>query len=304
MSCPTNSRPDWLKLLTNCGLTSYLWRWRSSMAVTPPYRRAERHLLDLRIARREPRRMVPPMCVFEISGMLITTGCLVASSNSEECASFHPSTFRAYSITATWKPRQMPKYGTPFSRAYCAARIFPSTPRSPNPPGTKMPSLAFSCAHAVMYLAGSVFSCSTSRSCASIQLILILRSHAYEAWLSAIVTEKYASPNDVYLPTTAILVSTVSESTRAASERHSGRIVVGCLSSPSFSSRQSRIPCSSSSKGTRYMLDTSCMPTHCSSGTWQKFASFSLVAFCSGRVERQTRKSGEMPSARSDWTEC
>lgn len=36
-------------------------------------------------------------------------------------------------------PRQIPRYGTSFSLAYLAARIMPSTPRMPNPPGTRMP---------------------------------------------------------------------------------------------------------------------------------------------------------------------
>ena len=50
-----------------------------------------------------------------------------------------PTTFRANSITAIWKPRQIPKYGTCFSRAHFAAAIIPSVPRSPNPPGTRIP---------------------------------------------------------------------------------------------------------------------------------------------------------------------
>ena len=37
-------------------------------------------------------------------------------------------------------PRQMPKQGIRFSRAYWAAWIIPSMPRSPKPPGTMMPS--------------------------------------------------------------------------------------------------------------------------------------------------------------------
>ena len=41
--------------------------------------------------------------------------------------------------TAICMPKQMPKYGTCRSRANCAARIFPSAPRWPKPPGTRMP---------------------------------------------------------------------------------------------------------------------------------------------------------------------
>ena len=37
-------------------------------------------------------------------------------------------------------PRQMPRYGIPRSRATWQARIFPSQPREPKPPGTRTPS--------------------------------------------------------------------------------------------------------------------------------------------------------------------
>ena len=39
------------------------------------------------------------------------------------------TTWRAYSITATCMPRQMPRNGTSCSRANCAAMILPSMPR-------------------------------------------------------------------------------------------------------------------------------------------------------------------------------
>ena len=44
-------------------------------------------------------------------------------------------------------PKQMPKYGTARSRANRAASILPSEPRSPNPPGTRMPCTPFELAH-------------------------------------------------------------------------------------------------------------------------------------------------------------
>ena len=50
-----------------------------------------------------------------------------------------PTRLRAASITAICMPKQMPKYGTSRSRANCAARILPSAPRWPKPPGTRMP---------------------------------------------------------------------------------------------------------------------------------------------------------------------
>ena len=71
------------------------------------------------------------------------TGCAVCSSNSVELASAQPNTSRAYSITVHCIPRQMPRNGTLCSRAYLIAAILPSTPRAPNPPGTRMPSIPF-----------------------------------------------------------------------------------------------------------------------------------------------------------------
>lgn len=73
------------------------------------------------------------------SGINMTMGVLVSGSNSVLFASCRPRTDRAYSMTAICIPRQMPRYGTLFSRAYLAARIFPCTPRSPKPPGTRTP---------------------------------------------------------------------------------------------------------------------------------------------------------------------
>jgi hypothetical protein len=74
------------------------------------------------------------------SGIKITHGVLAWGSNSVLFASERFMTFLAYSTTAICIPRHIPRYGTLFSRAYWAARIFPWTPLSPKPPGTKMPS--------------------------------------------------------------------------------------------------------------------------------------------------------------------
>ena len=51
-----------------------------------------------------------------------------------------PSKSRANSTTAHCMPRQMPKKGILWVRAKRMASIFPSIPRIPNPPGTRMPS--------------------------------------------------------------------------------------------------------------------------------------------------------------------
>jgi hypothetical protein len=62
--------------------------------------------------------MVPPSCfTFFCSSMRLMTGCGVALSNSVLVAPFKPQTLRANSMTAICMPRQMPKYGMPFSRA-------------------------------------------------------------------------------------------------------------------------------------------------------------------------------------------
>lgn len=76
----------------------------------------------------------------QTSGINMTQGFLVLESNSVLLASCRPRTDRANSITAICIPRQTPRYGILFSLAYFAARIFPCTPRSPKPPGTRTPS--------------------------------------------------------------------------------------------------------------------------------------------------------------------
>jgi hypothetical protein len=74
------------------------------------------------------------------SGMKITHGVFVVGSNSVLLAPCNFMIERANSITAICMPKQMPRYGMLFSRAYFAARIFPWTPLSPKPPGTNTPS--------------------------------------------------------------------------------------------------------------------------------------------------------------------
>lgn len=73
----------------------------------------------------------------------MTQGLLVLASNSVLFAFLRPRTDLAYSITATCIPKQIPRYGMLFSRAYFVAIIFPSTPLSPKPPGTTTASAAY-----------------------------------------------------------------------------------------------------------------------------------------------------------------
>ena len=74
------------------------------------------------------------------------TGNGVSGSNSVEFAPSMPTTWRANSATAICMPRQTPRNGIRCSRAIRAAAILPSIPRSPKPPGIRMPSTSASAA--------------------------------------------------------------------------------------------------------------------------------------------------------------
>ena len=133
------------------------------------------------------------------------TGNGVSGSISVEFAPSSPQTWRANSETATCMPRQIPRYGISRSRATWQARIFPSQPREPKPPGTSTPSTCSSSRAASSY---DMCSASTQRT----------RTRApwwTPACLSASCTERYASWSFTYLPTSAI--STSSSSSRLRS---------------------------------------------------------------------------------------
>ena len=97
----------------------------------------------------DPSLMVPPRSSFldlfsvvlseVVHSVMRPTIELLQLENSLEFASCMPNIFLAISITASCIPKHIPKYGILFSLAYLIAAIFPSEPRSPNPPGTKMP---------------------------------------------------------------------------------------------------------------------------------------------------------------------
>ena len=87
---------------------------------------------------------------------------------------------RANSTTATCMPRQMPRKGTPFSRANRAAAILPSIPRIPKPPGIRMPS-----AWASRRSASSTESVSASTQTTSMRVPWWIA-----AWFSASTTER------------------------------------------------------------------------------------------------------------------
>ena len=124
------------------------------------------------------------------------TLCGATGSNSAEFAPGRPHTFRAYSITAHCNPRQIPKNGSPCSRAQRTAEILPSIPRSPKPPGTRSPSTRPSGP-----AAPSPSICSASTHASSTRASL-----AIPPWTSASVRLLYESLRSIYLPTTAIRV--------------------------------------------------------------------------------------------------
>ena len=189
-SFPTNLHPALSNLATRSGLTSYLCLWRSSMNCWELYSFAVLHSSVWNMVRREPRRIVPPICVVEPSGMKITAGSGQFGTISVECAFFMSNIFRAYSITAACKPRQMPRNGTLFSLAYFAVRILPSVPRSPNPPGTRIPSTLCTFAHASACPVGSSARVESSSMPASTHTTLSFRSEAIAECIKALVTER------------------------------------------------------------------------------------------------------------------
>jgi hypothetical protein len=67
-----------------------------------------------------------------------TTGSS-ASPNSVLVAPSIPAWFLAASMQAICIPRQIPKKGTRRSLAKWTLAILPSLPRSPKPPGTRIP---------------------------------------------------------------------------------------------------------------------------------------------------------------------
>ncbi len=130
------------------------------------------------------------------SGNKSMIGYGVAGSISAECAPSRLRTLRANSTVASCIPRQIPKNGTLFSRAKRVASIFPSIPRSPNPPGTRIPSAEPS----------NSLTFSRVTSSALIQSISMALLKAKPACFNASATEMYASRNSTYFPTSAIFV--------------------------------------------------------------------------------------------------
>ena len=171
--------------------------------------------------------------------MSAITGCSVESENSALCASLQPTTWRANSMTAICMPRQMPRYGTSCSRAYCAARIMPSMPRSPKPPGTSTPPQPPSTSPTFSAI-------SVSESTHS---ICTCASHAVPAWNSDSATLRYASCRPVYLPTRAIFTDLCTPWIFSTSARHSA-MSGSPAPRPSLRQATRQSPSFSSSSGT------------------------------------------------------
>mmetsp|Transcript_1626 Transcript_1626/g.4201 ORF Transcript_1626/g.4201 Transcript_1626/m.4201 type:complete len:344 (+) Transcript_1626:407-1438(+) len=251
--------------------------------------------------------MVPPLCVVEPSGMNTTTGVEVLCSNSVELAPSRPSTLRQNSTTAICIPRQMPRKGFFAVRAWLMAQILPSTPRLPKPPGTSTPPAVRSLLQASSYPAWLSALVDSSRWSASIQTISSLLLALMQACCSALMTDRYASDSPVYLPTMAILTSSLRLSQRSASVdrqwARSRRSAWDCGSPRCFMS----VLCTSWSammSGTRQMLLTSCMVSTLASGTWQNSDSLLRTLWSSGSEQRHAIMRGLMPRERSTATLC
>ena len=100
----------------------------------------------------------------------------------------------------------------PCSRAYRIAPIFPSMPRTPNPPGIRIPSTPSSSAAAP---SGS------SQASLITQRMFTWASLAKPPALSASAGDKYASGRSTYLPTSAIVMLWAGRCTRRSRSSHS-----------------------------------------------------------------------------------
>src|SRR5581483_4094442 len=188
----STSRPSWNVPLTTrpastsrsryALFTSQRCRWRSWIVASPYNSRVR--VPSATSTACAPSRIVPPRSSIPFcSGSRSMTGNGVSGSISVEFAPSRPTTCRANSDTATCMPRQMPRYGICRSRATWQARIFPSQPRDPKPPGTSTPSTVSSSSAVSSYdMSSASTHCTwTAQPCAS------------PPCFSASWTERYAS---------------------------------------------------------------------------------------------------------------
>ncbi len=186
--------------------------------------------------------MVPPLAVTPTwSGMRSMTGWGVWGSSSAEWAPVMPHTFRANSTTASCIPRQMPRKGILFSRAYRMASILPSMPRFPKPPGTKMPWTPASSRSAVSAVTSSELT----------QRMFTETPFSMPPWVSASATDRYASCSPTYLPTRAMVTAPAGCLARWTMVAHSVRSGAWQIS-PKRRTTTSASPSRSSMRGTSY----------------------------------------------------
>ena len=106
-------------------------------------------------------------------------------------------TFLANSISATCIPKHIPKYGIWFSLAYLQAKIIPSIPLSPKPPGTKIASVFD---RTFLTFLPVIVSAKT-------KLIFTFVLCLMPACSNASLIDLYESCSSVYFPTKATLTS-------------------------------------------------------------------------------------------------
>mmetsp|Transcript_29679 Transcript_29679/g.75615 ORF Transcript_29679/g.75615 Transcript_29679/m.75615 type:complete len:231 (-) Transcript_29679:605-1297(-) len=168
-----------------------------------------------------------------------------------------------------------------------------------------MPSASLSLAQLDAYASGWDALASSSRLPASTHSSCSLSRASMHACCSDLMTDRYASDSPVYLPMSVILTGSVSESQRSARlSFHALRSSLSLLGRPSFLQIWWCARWLSMSSGMRQMLDTSCMVSTASVGTWQNSASFSRTPSSSGSWQRHASSVGLRPSERSTCTEC
>mmetsp|Transcript_88811 Transcript_88811/g.250588 ORF Transcript_88811/g.250588 Transcript_88811/m.250588 type:complete len:286 (-) Transcript_88811:618-1475(-) len=195
-------------------------------------------------------------------------------------------------------------------------------PRSPKPPGTKMPCAAWSRASAFCARCCDAASLPVSKSVASTQSIFNFRFMATAEWCSAATTDWYASaPPSLYLPTNAMTTSgaasaastCMAKSFQSTSVRRevSGAMPVGVFeretskrSSASTPLSKPMMCCSARTFGTWNKFLTSWALRIRAAGMLHWFEIFFFVLSWRGSALRQTIRSGCTPAASRALTEC
>mmetsp|Transcript_128515 Transcript_128515/g.333152 ORF Transcript_128515/g.333152 Transcript_128515/m.333152 type:complete len:285 (-) Transcript_128515:671-1525(-) len=194
-------------------------------------------------------------------------------------------------------------------------------PRSPKPPGTKMPCAALKRASQswTRCRALSSLPSGSSKSVASTHWMLSFRPISIAAWCRAAMTDWYASlPPLLYFPTKAITTSSEESAAstclanllQSSSDRKPLSLFanvdrrVSRRSSPRTPLSRPTMCCSARTLGTWNKLFTSCAPRMRAAGMLHWLAIFFFVDSSRGRALRQTMTSGCTPSASKAFAEC